>query len=153
MIGRLAAAIEAKARVELSNRLAPIANAPSGVIHLLAFDDDIAVAEPVLLHSPRLDDSALVANANSKSQRHLFAISQRQRLSEAVTDILVQRGDRLVVHSVAKNAGAKYIVIVGENEVASDTYSVKELATGTQESVARAELAAYPSEKSSARTH
>ena len=64
--------------------------------------------EPVLHHSPRLDDPALVANANSKSQRHLFAISQRQRLSEAVTDILVQRGDRLVVHSVAKNAGALF---------------------------------------------
>src|SRR5262249_44160044 len=45
---------------------------------------------------------------NTKSQRHLFAISQRRRLSEAVTDILVQRGDRDVVRSVAKNAGALF---------------------------------------------
>ena len=108
IMARLVQTIEAEARMVLSQRLAPIANAPSGVIHLLAFDDDIAVAEPVLQHSPRLEDSALVANANSKSQRHLFAISLRQRLSEAVTDILVQRGDQLVVHSVAKNAGARF---------------------------------------------
>ena len=43
----------------------------------------------------------------------------------------------------AEKAGAKYIVIVGENEVASDEFAVKELATGEQESVARAELAEY----------
>jgi uncharacterized protein (DUF2336 family) len=108
VMARLVGTIEAEARAILAQRLAPIANAPSNVIHLLAFDDDIAVAEPVLQHSPRLDDSALVANAGSKSQRHLLAISQRQRLSEAVTDILVQRGNRDVVHSVAKNTGAQF---------------------------------------------
>jgi uncharacterized protein (DUF2336 family) len=108
VMARLVGTIEAKARAVLAQRLAPIANAPSGVIHLLAFDDDIAVAEPVLQLSQRLDDAALVANANIKSQRHLFAISRRQQLSEAVTDILVHRGDRDVVHSVAQNAGARF---------------------------------------------
>jgi uncharacterized protein (DUF2336 family) len=108
VMARLVGTIEAKARAVLAQRLAPIANAPSGVIHVLAFDDDIAVAEPVLQLSQRLDDAALVANANIKSQRHLFAISRRQQLSEAVTDILVHRGDRDVVHSVAQNAGARF---------------------------------------------
>ena len=78
------------------------------MIHLLAFDDDIDVAQPVLVQSERLEDPALVANANTKSQRHLFAISQRRSLSEAVTDVLVQRGDREVVQSVVKNAGARF---------------------------------------------
>jgi uncharacterized protein (DUF2336 family) len=105
---RLVSTIEAKARAKLAQRLAPIANAPSGVIHLLAFDDDIDVAQPVLKQSERLEDPALVANANTKSQRHLFAISQRRSLSEAVTDVLVERGDREVVHSVLKNAGARF---------------------------------------------
>src|SRR5262245_37312605 len=108
VMARLVRTIEAEARAILAQRLAPIANAPSAVIHILAFDDDIDVAQPVLQHSERLDDSALRANANTKSQRHLFAISQRRRLSEAVTDILVQRGDRDVVHSVAKTAGALF---------------------------------------------
>ena len=108
VMARLVGAIEAKARAILAQRLAPIANAPSGVVHILAFDDDIEVAQPVLQHSERLQDSALLANANSKSQRHLFAISRRRQLSEAVTDILVQRGDREVVYSVARNAGARF---------------------------------------------
>ena len=108
VMARLVGTIEAKARAILAQRLAPIANAPSGVVHILAFDDDIEVAQPVLQHSERLQDSALLANANSKSQRHLFAISRRRQLSEAVTDILVQRGDREVVYSVARNAGARF---------------------------------------------
>jgi len=105
---RLMSTIETKARAKLSHRLAQIANAPSNVIHMLAFDDDIEVAQPVLRESERLREPALLANANTKSQRHLFAISQRSSLSEAVTDVLVERGDREVVHSVVKNVGARF---------------------------------------------
>ena len=43
----------------------------------------------------------------------------------------------------AERAGARYIVICGENEVANNEFSVKNLATGEQTSVARAELAFY----------
>jgi uncharacterized protein (DUF2336 family) len=108
VIVRLISTIEAKARAKLAHRLAPIANAPSSVIHMLAFDDDIDVAQPVLKQSERLEDRALVASANTKSQLHLYAISQRRSLSEAVTDVLVERGDRNVVHSVVKNGGARF---------------------------------------------
>jgi len=41
----------------------------------------------------------------------------------------------------ATKAGAKYILIVGENEVKADTFALKNLSTGEQISVARAELA------------
>jgi uncharacterized protein (DUF2336 family) len=105
---RLVNAIEAKVRAKLANRLAPIANAPANVIHMLAFDDDIEVARPVLTQSERLDDRDLLVSAGTKSQQHLFAISQRKSLSEAVTDVLVQRGDRDVVHSVVRNGGARF---------------------------------------------
>jgi len=105
---RLVATIEAKARARLSQRLAPIANAPTAVIHMLAFDDDIEVAQPVLSQSIRLGDRELVANAASKSQQHMAAIAQRRSLSEAVTDVLVERGSRDVVHSVVKNSGARF---------------------------------------------
>jgi uncharacterized protein (DUF2336 family) len=56
-------------------RLAPIANAPPNTIQMLAFDDDIDVAAPVLRLSECLDERALLANAGSKSQLHLFAIA------------------------------------------------------------------------------
>ena len=105
---RLVSTIEAKTRARLAHRLAQIANAPAQVMQMLAVNDDIEVARPVLSHSERLDDNILVMSASSKSQQHLFAISQRKSLSEAVTDVLVERGDRDVVHSVVKNGGARF---------------------------------------------
>jgi uncharacterized protein (DUF2336 family) len=108
VMARLMVRIEAKARAKLAQRLAPIANAPGNVIHLLAGDDDIEVARPVLTRSERLSEHALLATANSKSQQHLYAITQRDALSEALTDILVARGDRDVVHAVVKNRGARF---------------------------------------------
>jgi uncharacterized protein (DUF2336 family) len=108
VMARLMVKIEAKARAKLAQRLAPIANAPCNVIHLLASDDDIEVARPVLARSERLGEHTLVATANSKSQQHLYAITQRDALTEAVTDILVERGDRDVVHAVARNRGARF---------------------------------------------
>ena len=76
VIGRLAEDIEIAARVRLSNMLAPSNNAPVKVIKKLAFDDLIDVAGPVLRQSERLDARTLVANARSKSQQHLLAISR-----------------------------------------------------------------------------
>jgi uncharacterized protein (DUF2336 family) len=108
VIGKLATTIESKARAKLAAKLAPISNAPAGVIHQLAFDDDIQVAQPVLGLSAQLADADLVANANTKSQKHLVAISERKALSEEVTDVLVSRGDKQVVHTVSKNAGARF---------------------------------------------
>src|SRR5579859_7208290 len=56
---RLINTIEAKARAQLSHRLAPIANAPTNVVWTLAFDDDIEVAQPVLSQSERLGEREL----------------------------------------------------------------------------------------------
>jgi uncharacterized protein (DUF2336 family) len=108
VIGRLARMIETKVLAELSNRLAPVANAPVNVIKTLAADDHIEVAGPVLSESCRLDDEDLVGTAKVKSQQHLLAISSRATLSEAVTDVLVQRGDSQVVRNVAGNEGARF---------------------------------------------
>jgi uncharacterized protein (DUF2336 family) len=106
VIGRLAEDIEIAARVRLSNMLAPSNNAPVRVIKKLAFDDLIDVAGPVLRQSERLDARTLVANARSKSQQHLLAISKRKSIPHDVTDILVVRGTAAVATSVAANKGA-----------------------------------------------
>jgi len=108
VLQRLAADIEVKARARLAGRLARIGNAPHGLIRALAFDDAIEVAAPVLICSPQLSDADLVESATTKSQDHLFAIAQRIELSETVTDILVERGDRRVVRKVVKNKGARF---------------------------------------------
>ena len=108
VMGRLVVEIETAARAALANRLAPVPNAPPNIVNRLAFDDAIDVAGPVLTYSSRLHDAALVDNAKTKGQQHLLAISRRTTLSEAVTDVLVERGDRQVVQSTAENCGAKF---------------------------------------------
>ena len=108
VIARLAAEIEVEARILLAHRLAKVPNAPRNVIRMLAFDDCVDVASPVLTHSEQLPESILVENAQTKSQKHLFAISRRSTLGEPVTDVLVERGDRTVVISVAGNTGARF---------------------------------------------
>ena len=108
VIGRLADEIEVAARAQLARRLARFDKAPVNIIHKLAFDDSIDVAGPVLQESERLETYALVANACTKSQPHLLAISKRKSIEEAVTDVLVTRGNREVVNSVASNHGARF---------------------------------------------
>ena len=103
---RLIAEIEAKARFELSIKLSGVSNAPLGVVRQLAEDDDIFVARPVLERSERLADPDLLKVARTKSQLHLLAISNRDRIAETITDVLVRRGDREVVRNVAGNSGA-----------------------------------------------
>ena len=99
--------IEAKARAEMSALLAPIGNAPSQLVRRLAHDDDISVAGPVISQSARLKEIDLVDIAKTKGQAHLFAISGRNNIGEAVTDVLVRRGDPEVVRNVAENQSAR----------------------------------------------
>jgi len=107
VIGHLIARIEATALIELSERLAPIQNAPSKVIHTLARDDEIAIAGPILSMSDRLTTPDLIDIAMRKSQPHLLAISNRSSLDEDLTDVLIERGDREVISKLAENPGAR----------------------------------------------
>jgi uncharacterized protein (DUF2336 family) len=107
VLTRLASTIETEARAVLAGRLAQAAAAPPNMLRLLAFDDAIEVAGPILTQAS-VTETDLVANASTKSQAHLYAISRRLTLSEAVTDVLVDRGDRRVVRSVTRNAGARF---------------------------------------------
>ncbi len=107
VFGLLIKEIENKARAELSAHLAPVSNAPVQVLRTLAKDDDIAIAGPILKLAPRLSEADLVDVAKTKSQAHLQAISARCVLGEAVTDVLVGRGDREVARRVVDNRGAR----------------------------------------------
>lgn len=99
--------IETKARAELSHRLAPLGNAPGGLISRLAHDDDISVAGPVLRQSQRLAECDLLEIAETKGQQHLLAISGRPGIAKMLTNVLVRRGDREVARSVAGNRSAQ----------------------------------------------
>jgi hypothetical protein len=62
----------------------------------------------VLGRSSRLTTSTLVEIAKSKGQDHLFAISGRADLPEAVTDVIVDRGERRVIRKLGSNASARF---------------------------------------------
>ena len=102
------ARVETRARAELARRLAPIDYAPFEVIEHLAYDDEIEVAADVLTNSSRLGIEALVKIASTKGQDHLLAISGRANLPEAVTDVIVDRGEGKVIRRLANNASARF---------------------------------------------
>jgi len=55
-----------------------------------------------------LDERALINIVTTKSQEYLLAVSTRQSLGPAITDVLVSRGDQAVLRSTARNNGAKF---------------------------------------------
>ncbi|MGY4228350.1 uncharacterized protein (DUF2336 family) [Bradyrhizobium sp. USDA 4503] len=99
---------ELAARVDLAERLALLANAPRHLVGQLARDDEVAIAGPLLRRSPVIDEKVLVEIANAKGQGHLLAMAERLKLSTALTDVLVRRGDRDVIRCAAGNAGAAF---------------------------------------------
>jgi len=105
---KLTARIETKVLAELGHRLAPVDNAPVETIKRLAWNEAITVAGPVLTQSRRLTTSDLTRIAEVRGQAHLVAISKRDTLESPVTDVLLKRGEREVIHNLATNAGAQF---------------------------------------------
>jgi uncharacterized protein (DUF2336 family) len=108
IMAQLLHGLDAAGRARLAERLAPIANAPGNIIERLAADDDIAVAGCVLIQSATLTERNLLAIADSKSRAHLLAISCRQVLSAALTEVLIARGDHEVLAALAGNNTAQF---------------------------------------------
>jgi uncharacterized protein (DUF2336 family) len=107
VIGRLAAGVDVKRRVELAERLADLIKAPHGVVRQLALDE-LIVARPVLTRSSVLTEQDLIAVASTKGRDHMLAITERPHLTETVTDYLVVKGDRVISTALAKNEGARF---------------------------------------------
>jgi uncharacterized protein (DUF2336 family) len=142
------------ARAELAERLSLIANAPRALVGLLARENEILVAAPILRRSPVIDEQALLEIARLKGQGHLLAMSERPKLSPDLTDVIVRRGDRDVVRRAAGNAGAEFsedgyselikragkdgvlTLTVGKRADLSDT-RLKELLAGSIDAVRR----------------
>lgn len=118
---RLIDGIERRVLIELANTLAPVDSAPLNVVRELAKNDEIQIAGPLLARSNRLAVADLVEIANTMGQDHLLAISDRKRIEQALTAVLVDRGNEDVLCKVAGNAGASlseaaFGVLVGRAE-------------------------------------
>ncbi len=106
VLSALAPATESTTRAELAVRIAALSNAPPTLVGQLARDADVRVAGPLLRASPLIDESTLVEIARAMGQPHLLALSERATLGIPVTDVLVRRGERDVIRSLAGNDGA-----------------------------------------------
>lgn len=77
-------------------RLAQLPSAPPAVLMALA-REAIDVAGPVLQHGRNLSGANLVRLVSEASPEHLRAVARRDGLSEAVTNLILLRGDREAV--------------------------------------------------------
>ncbi|MFB9268927.1 DUF2336 domain-containing protein [Bradyrhizobium erythrophlei] len=95
------------ALTEISEQLAPVAQAPPTIVRRLARNDEIRIARPILQESSRLSPDDLVEIAQTKSEQHLLAVAGRWWLKEAVTDALLARRFASVSHRLVSNPGAR----------------------------------------------
>ncbi len=108
--------METAVRAELAARFADVADAPRGLIRRLA-NDEAAVAGAVLRASPILTDEDLLSVVRTHGQEHLRAVSIRPTVSEAVSDIIVERGDDVTLGTLLRNDGAQLSRAASETAV------------------------------------
>lgn len=116
VLAKLSDEMEQAVRVELAARFAPAAHAPHGLMRRLA-DDELEVAEPVLRASSVLTDEDLMQVVRRRGQGHLRAVSGRAVVSEAVSDIIVERGDDDTLGALLRNDGARLSRAASETAV------------------------------------
>jgi uncharacterized protein (DUF2336 family) len=118
------------ALAEMSTQLASVSKAPPSAMRLLARNDEIAIAGPVLTESARLSNDDLIEIAATKSEQHLLAISGRWWLHEVVTDALLVRHYPKVSRRLVSNPGAR-VSTAGFAIVLSQAEADPELAVDT----------------------
>lgn len=100
--------VDTKSLAELSGKLSILDVAPVEVMVRLSYDNNMAVAGPILEKSSVLADVDLVSVAKTKGQGHRMAIASRASIKPIVTDALVDSSDRAVIHKVTANEGAAF---------------------------------------------
>ena len=92
---------------------------------------------------PATKIQAFVAPLGAGMNQHALKLARELRRAGIDSDLGDENFRLKKSFELAEKAGAQFIVIVGENEVAADQFAVKNLATGEQVTVARADLSAY----------
>ena len=109
VICRLIKNMDRQQLAELSRRLAALASAPLKAIGSLARHADIAVSAPILEQAKALPDADIVeiADKDRIDLNLLTKIARRAELGEAVTDVLLKRGNKAIQRTVIDNPNAR----------------------------------------------
>ena len=94
VMSRLLENIESAARAQFGSRIAKLPDAPRGVVRLLAPMPRSRSPGPCSPIANGSTSTRWSIPPKPKSQDHLLAISGRKMLVEAVTDVLVDRGNQ-----------------------------------------------------------
>lgn len=106
VLAQLTAEMEQTVREELSVRFSASAATPRSLARTLAMDVE-EVAGPILRACGSLQESDLLDVVRTQGQGHLRAVSERDTVSEAVSDVIVERGDDDTVGVLVRNDGAR----------------------------------------------
>jgi uncharacterized protein (DUF2336 family) len=99
--------IESSVRRALAEKLAHQANAPRDLILALA-NDEIIVAQSILMHSEVLRDEELIEIVHQRTLEHQLAVAMRKSVNEPVSDALVETGTVDVIATLLENHGARF---------------------------------------------
>ena len=102
----LAKEVELEVRAELSARFSDAPSAPTELAARLA-RDCIEVALPILSNARLLGEADLLDIARTRGQEHLRVVSGRPGLSEAVSEVIVERGDDETLGVLVRNETAR----------------------------------------------
>jgi uncharacterized protein (DUF2336 family) len=105
---RFSLQIDTASRVALAERFAQQPNCPPGLVRLLAMDESVEVARPVLAQCGRLEERDLIDVANGRGQGHHLAIAERKNLPVSITDALIDRGNNAVALAVLRHRKAQF---------------------------------------------
>lgn len=106
ILGQLIADFERDIRRDLAARFADNPRVPADLLIMLA-NDDITVAEPILLRSSVLRDEELIAVIHHRTVQHQIMIARRRHVSRVVSAALVETGNEDVVRALLENADAE----------------------------------------------
>jgi histidyl-tRNA synthetase len=106
-------------------------------------EDRLIMALQAQGEQPAAAVQAFVAPLGAGMNAHALKLARELRRAGASADLGDENFRLKKSFELAEKAGARYIVIVGENEVKADQFAVKNLASGEQVTVPRAELAQY----------
>ena len=94
-------------RENVAKRLVMLNEAPRTILVILA-KDEIQIARHILEKARGLTDSDLIQIAQKVSTEHRKMIAQRRKISDSVSDVLVQFLEEDVVETLLKNKGAEF---------------------------------------------
>lgn len=105
VLGKLIKTIEMDVRRNLVDALLRSSVELPELERMLA-NDEIEVARPLLERSQVLQDSDLIEIVKNRSDQHRLAIAMRDRLSEPVTEALIEHGSPDVIEALIRNEDA-----------------------------------------------